>query len=558
MYIDLRQDAWCKTRFILYPVSHTVLRTVAPLPYVPYITNEEAQDVLIEAVAAVMHAACMNHAEYVTLVLTAVHDTTVLLCGSNLPPGIGTLTPPPGGLVEGSASGTHAIVNLNFRPSCNHLASLFHAAVSFVLATCESRAVQLMNCYATYCTDLFHASVCIALPSPMQPGVLLTVIDNVQVCVRSGHVLPDVVPVLSLAGTVLTFRRRKLSPLFAHVYLRVEMDVSVATMDRVLNQVTGTLSLAAPHAPLAPAPASLPDALPGSEKVVSCFAESSLFASLVYCLRNFCAGVDTVSDVLTHYPRPSVDLPIAVKAVMMAKARSLVHLHTHEQDSVKSDLRAALETPLDTLRVCDGIVFDVLLHNTSLENIPSYFHPTALVDDAEGVGLYTVLYLLQWRFTLTRLVEVIGERSHELRCDAASFARFRTGLLVQSPGCVLVKSAHRVVDGTHCFCINLGNRDMFQLGGKNCLQQQRAEDRNVVVAYLFGEALKLLAPLVQGDAQVNVAAVLTEGYMAALKPKCFTNLAKVYERTQHLVRRIRQEVTLVRQAESGIDRARRK
>jgi hypothetical protein len=284
-----------------------------------------------------------------------------------------------------------------------------------------------------------------------------------------------------------------------------------------------------------------------------------VFLDLVQCLRNFSAGLEEVSDVLTQYPRPSTLLPLTVKAVMMAKARTLVHLRPHEQDELKATLRDALETPLKVLTVSDGIVFDLLLNNMSLHELPSYFHPLHLLDDAEGVGFYTMLYLLQWRNTLTRLIEVVGERSREFgEGAAASLATFRTGLLVQPGEGVVVKSVHRIVDSTHCFFINLGNRDMFELGGRNCLQQQRAEDRNVVVAYFFGEALKLLTPLIQSDNCAHVAAVLTEGYMASLKPKCMTNLGKVYERTQHLVRRIRQEVICVKQAEGGVERVRRK
>lgn len=553
MFIVVRQDAWSKTRCILYPVSSAVLQAMPTKDVVPYVSQEDAEDCLIRAIASVLPAVARNGVCYVTLVLTEVHNSMVLLCGSNLDSVTGALCPPPSLAV--AHFGTHAVLDLNFR-NTRSIAETFQRAVWFVLQASEGVPV---TCYAAYCTDAFTAAVCMDMPALHPPGVVVQTVGDIDVCVRAPTAVPHVVPVLDSTGVVLYGRRAHLSPLFSHLYLRILPTVTVGEVDSVLRMF-GTIG--APTSVSVPAPRLTDVQLVGDEKVVDCFTAPTVFFELVDALRAL-SGPYSISEVLSLYIRPTTVVPLSVKGVIMAKARALVHLRSQEQEDAKAAIRDALQSPLTVLPFSDGIVFDLLLNNVSMEAVPSYFHPLHLLSDAEGVGFFTMLYLLQWRNTLTRLVEVAHTRVAELggqRVTAAlaSLKTFRTGLLVQSPEHAMVRSIHRVVDGSHCFFINLGNRDMFELGSRNCLQQQRAEDRNVVVAYFFGEALKLLPPLLQPDHCAHAAAVLTEGYMASLKPKCETNLTKVYERTQFMVRRIRQEVTGVKQAEGGGERSKRR
>lgn len=553
MFIAVRQDAWSKSRCILYPVSSAVVQAVTSKDSVPYMREDDAQELLISAIASVLAAVTHNGVSFITLVLTEVHNSMVLLCGSNLSESCGTLYPWPPLVV--AQSGTHAVIDLNCRNSSN-MADMFQRAVWFCFQATEMMPV---TCYAAYCSDPFTAAVCMDMPPLHPPGVVIQTVGNVDVCVRSATAVPHVVPVLDSSGAVLYGRRANLSALFSHLYLRVLPTVTMAEVDNVLRMF-GTVGV--PHS-LAPTLTNKPmrTQLVGAETVMSCFSPPTVFFELVDALRAF-TGPSSISEVLTQYTRPTTQLPLSVKGVMLAKARALVHLRYQEQEDAKAVIREALESPLTVLPVCDGIVFDLLLHNLSMDGVPTYFHPLHFLNDAEGVGFFTMLYLLQWRNTLTCLVQVAHTRLDELGRGVVETLRtlqtFRTGLLVQPPVETMVRSVHRMVDDTHGFFINLGNREMFELGSRNCLQQQRAEDRNVVVAYFFGEALKLLSPLLQPEDSAHVAAVLTEGYMASLKPKCATNLTKVYERTQFMVRRIRQEVTSVRQAEGGGERHKRR
>jgi hypothetical protein len=473
--------------------------------------------------------------------------------------------------------GTHVVYETGLLPSYE-LASVFSKVCQFVLHAAE---VATQHVFAGMCMDVFAGVACPPPPQPAGSGTLVHQKSVISVRVRAfTPTLEGYLAVLDGTGRVVLCVRAALSPLFHHVYLAVSAagvhaftrQLVPAALDEVAHAVRALehMSTAGFHGLALPPLPQLSEGALYPTLFYSCLDTPSLFAAGASVLRA-CVASPTVGEWVASMESAASQAVLPLSPVCigywLAKCRHLtLGLPSAESVTLVEQWRQAAHAAAPNALVgeMEGLVFDLVLEDTTLDQVPPYLHPTTFCDDVQGAGYLTVLYLLQWRQTLRRLVEVAQERAAELDLlDPALLTRLcttmRVGILSQGERCKVVKSMHRDLGGgQHTFLINLDHHVLFQLTCKSTLQQQRAEDRNVVVAYFIGEALKLLGPLLCPRESTHAVATLSQGYFGALKPKALTNLAKVYERMQGVVRKFRQEVSSLKQLQQGRAKGKRK
>lgn len=555
-YVCAKVDPWRpQCGYILVPVSDSVLR-VASAPAVQ-LNETDVNEQMLNLVSSILASVHHSGASLCMLVLTVVNHHLVVLLGTNLPRGHGSLSTMHPSPVRDSVQGTHAIF---------HLSTLFHAGVEDCFLQAVQHTVMMAEALkpvvvCAFCPDVYSSSTALQPVFPIGPGIMIDagLFDNL--CGRHVQVSPlftEYMPVVAANGPVLKFQNVSLSPLFAHVYIQVvghlyssfEAEMSVTSrLCKLQSIVAASRRVEQPETRARPVPTPTLPFDDGSTMFYSCFDSPSLYPALHALLQSFVQCGSGQEWLASSRNRGA---PLTCGFVM-SKARCIQFSTSTEVATFFADMQASLATPMSALSEMEGVVFDLLLQHCTLATMPPYFHPTSFCEESHGNGFLTILYLTQWRQTLKRLIEVAHEQRHVMKgCDAVldELQQFRVGILVQGAGCPVIKSLHRAlpqVSGAthHVFFINLQEHDVFHQSARSSLQQQRAEDRNAVVASFFGEALRLLGGVLGHDH----VATLSEGYFGALKPKSLNNLAKVYERVQSYTRRIRQEVSQLRQRE---------
>lgn len=547
--VTCKPDPWRATGCILTPCVDAIMSRVPPSPPFPMCSPLNMQHYMLEVLTPAWHSGVVSGATTLTLVLTAVHNRLIILVGTN--------SYQADWIVETSVL-VYAQANVDF-----------HAAYRYLAAAPECCTTQV---FAACCLDVSVGSA--SYPSVQPAGVGATVHAKVYIQVRVRAWTPAVtglVPVVSARGAVVKCLPAYLSPLFQHVYLLVSAD-GVDVWDNLKADVAAECGSvvhalegmsASGFAGLTPPPMTLHVPADVPSIVLSLYDSPSLFESGVAVLQSLVSSA-TLSDwFMRMETQPTCRTSVVCVGYWMAKSRHLTLGVNHAAASAQQVAvwRDMLMHRHLLMAEMEGLVFDLCMQGHTLDSLPPYFHPATFCDDPQGAGYLTMLYLLQWRQTLKRFLEVAHERVHELPGASQMLpllAHFRVGILVQAPGVTPCKSTHRMCANEHSFFINLSGHDVLNMHSKSTLQQQRAEDRNVVVAYFMGQALNLLGDvLCPGDAKRAVA-VLTEGYFAALKPKSMLNLAKLYERMQGMARKFRQEVCSLKQAQQGRSKGKRK
>lgn len=540
-YLSCKPDPWRSSGCILTPHAE-VLVDAAPL-FAPASVHDP-QVVLVETVTNVFQAVAASGAKVVMLILTVVHNRLVVVSGTDLVLGTGEL---------------HETGLLLYSDCGNH----FQRAYQLLVSGSECSSLQV---FAAYCPDVSVGSASYPVVFPAGPGLTIHHRTHVSVRVRNWvSPLPGFVPIVDMNGWILKCVPASLSPLFHHVYIAIATASGTLTTDmenELLEVVQSLESMSRAGFSTARPVVFTTDALAlESSHFLSCADPPSLLSESTGVLRSLCHAPSLAEWVAQTEAQVAqgAHVSLVCAGYWLAKVRHLtlgVRCQA-EAGEVVQRYRAALPHMTHLVSEMEGLVFDVLLQGVTLDAVPCYFHPSTFCDDVQGAGYLTMLYLLQWRQTLQRFIEVAQERSLELTelCPdlLPSLAHFRAGVIVQGAHCTPIKSVHRFLPaaaGTraqHSFLINLSGHDVLNMHSKSTLQQQRAEDRNVVVAFFIGQALQLLAPLLCPSNCSHASSVLTEGYFAALKPKSLTNLAKMYERMQSVARKFRQEVCALKQ-----------
>lgn len=549
-YLSCKPDPWRSTGCILTP-HPDALNTDVPLLGTQAWSGEDPQVVLVNTLTTVFQ----HHAHKVKvmlLVLTVVHHRLVIVTGTDL---------------RAEEAGVEMFeTGLTQYAECAHH---FQRAYQLLVSGSESTSVQV---FAAFCPDVSVGSASFPVVYPAGPGLTIHHRSHVSVRVRNWVTpLPGFIPIVDLNGCILKCVAASLSPLFHHVYLSVATTGATLAGDveheisAVVRSLESMSQAGFAHVP--PTPLLLPgsDSTAESSHFFSCVDPPSLLGDASGLLRALVSApslAEWVAQVEMDAAQ-GAHMSLVSAGYWVAKVRHLtlgVRCHTEAFDLVQR-YRGALNHTSHVVTELEGLVFDLMCQGLTLDAVPPYFHPSTFCDDVHGAGYLTMLYLLQWRQTLQRFIEVAQERSLEFTEMSpgllSSLTHFRVGVIVQGPHCTPVKSMHRVLPGEqHSFLINLSGHDVLNMHSKSTLQQQRAEDRNVVVAFFIGQALQLLGPLLCPSNSAHGSAILTEGYFAALKPKSLSNLAKMYERMQGMARKFRQEVCALKQLQQG--RAHRK
>jgi hypothetical protein len=189
----------------------------------------------------------------------------------------------------------------------------------------------------------------------------------------------------------------------------------------------------------------------------------------------------------------------------------------------------------------------MLLQGVSLEDVPPEWNPSSFYTAGDG-GFLTVLYILQWRSTMHRFIELARLATLDAEGTVLpALSTFRVGIMHST---TTAQSAHRVSPkGVHIFFFNPARESMnlcvedgaeerkWEVAGS--LQTQCAKVRDSVVAFFVAQAVALLAPLLQPVNASAAAAKLLGMYMGALQDK---DLRHTYKDWQRMVRELRHTV----------------
>ena len=320
-----------------------------------------------------------------------------------------------------------------------------------------------------------------------------------------------------------------------------------------------------------------PPASTSTEQLVSCTdTEWSLYSLIVSSLRQLVTSPGGGGAPSTN--------PL-VSAVVLRRTRDLTH-----RVITATDLRRRLDDACLSVRECDGFVFDVLLRGSpsppTLASLPPEWHPSTYFMSGDA-GFLSILYLLQWRSTVQRFLELA------LTADFASsvahqpllrslLAHFRVGILWEPqsssssspPTCSDVRVTD---DAEHIFLFNPSRESMLlkplaqpsssasllpsplvdaaAAATEPCpvssewvvtgsLQTQYAKERDSVVAFFMAQALALVTRVVRSCSSLSVARVSIESVLVGMYigSQQDVDLKHTYKHWQRVVREFRQTI----------------
>jgi hypothetical protein len=275
-----------------------------------------------------------------------------------------------------------------------------------------------------------------------------------------------------------------------------------------------------------------------------------------------------------------------VRAIAYRRARDI-----RQRVITPSDLLNRLRDPFLSFRECDGFIFDVLfqahpaaLHDfANVSSLPNEWHPRDFYASGD-TGFLSMLYLLQWRSTLQRLLElVLVAELPGLRLFIDSLMNnFRVGILWQQPEKepgndargtrrekntataalptystlrVLHDPAGGAAKDQYLFFFNPSRLAMVlkpyhtgNLGAvvppswvvTGSLQTQCAKQRDSVVAFFVAQAVTLIAQVCNAHApNPSLESVLIGMYLGSLQE---VDLKHTYKHWQRVIRELRQTI----------------
>jgi len=303
-----------------------------------------------------------------------------------------------------------------------------------------------------------------------------------------------------------------------------------------------------------------------SEQLVTCTdAQWSVFPHIISSLRELASSSSTAAAAAAN--------PL-VAAVVLRRTRDMA-----QRVITAADLHRRLDDPCLRERECDGFIFDVLLRGSpmpTLASLPPEWHPSTYFT-AGDAGFLSILYLLQWRSTVQRFLELAVEANFESGASATTttsqsllrslLSHFRVGVLWESappddPSFVPTCSEVRVAEEQqHIFFFNPSRESMMLRPLVNnasacapaewlvvgSLQTQYAKERDSVVAFFMAQALALVARVVRSclpavasaSASPSVESVLVGMYIGSQQD---VDLKHTYKQWQRVVREFRQTI----------------
>ena len=305
--------------------------------------------------------------------------------------------------------------------------------------------------------------------------------------------------------------------------------------------------------------------LRSTDKIMYCTDARTLYHKLTSHLLTLASA----EDVSVWLQSLSHDMNPLVRAVIVRRARDI-----YQRSITSADLRNRLRDESLSFRECDGFIFDMLFqggHDVSTNFIlPGEWNPTTFYQSGDS-GFVSMLYLLQWRSTLQRMIElaVIANIDGTRGILTNLLNTFRVGVMWgsttgDSPPSVfadirLIKSTSG--ESQYAFFFNPSRVSMIlkpynKLNVKDVLssdwvvtaslQTQCAKNRDSVIAFFIAQAVslmtKLLFSVIEGDRvenSRNVSSTLIGMYLGSLHD---FDLRHTYKHWQRVVRELRQSI----------------
>lgn len=341
------------------------------------------------------------------------------------------------------------------------------------------------------------------------------------------------------------------------------------------------------HAESSPSPSSCSKPyvenfeLRSTDKMMYCTDARTLYGELTSHLQSLACA----DDVSVWLQSLSHDMNPLVRAVIVRRARDI-----YQRSITPGDLQNRLRDESLSFRECDGFIFDILVHggrdvSTKLI-LPAEWNPTTFYRSGDS-GFVSMLYLLQWRSTLQRMIElaVIANLDGTRGILANLLNTFRVGVMwggttVDSTPPIfsdirLIKSTSGELQ--YAFFFNPSRVSMIlkpynKLNVKDVLssdwvvtaslQTQCAKNRDSVIAFFIAQAVslmtKLLFSVMEGDGvenSRNVSSTLIGMYMGSLHD---FDLRHTYKHWQRVVRELRQSIPTKKRRGFGCSDSRRR
>ena len=400
---------------------------------------------------------------------------------------------------------------------------------------------------------------------PLTPSSCFSRVDATETALRVGTrasvhpLLTMFVPVVSCTGSALFVLRHDAGGgggggTFVTVPHGADPDCAALRLD-----VRKLLTRAEVGAPLHPADAFFDK----STVLVECTELFSLFDLIKQVLMSLALCADPLAWV-----HALVDSGNSlVWAIGIRRARDIV-----QRQISQSDLLARLSDASLCARECDGFIFDILFcspaegvsTSTLCESLPPEWSPHEFYAVGDS-GFLSMLYLLQWRSSLQRFIELALTANIDGTQGLLSslLTSFRVGILwdfnTENPP---VQSYVREVvtasgEKNYIFFFNPSpgsmvlkpynstnykdtvSPDWIVLGS---LQTQCAKQRDSIIAFFTAQAVSLVSKLcdsVAGASSSNTACALIGMYLGSLHR---VDLKHTYKHWQRVIRELRQSI----------------
>ena len=280
------------------------------------------------------------------------------------------------------------------------------------------------------------------------------------------------------------------------------------------------------------------------------------------------AAIDEAS-ASAHNPLPEAMNPL-VRAIAYRRARDI-----RQRVITPDDLLNRLRNPFLSFRECDGFIFDVLfqagpatLHDfATVASLPNEWNPREFYASGD-TGFLSMLYLLQWRSTLQRLLElVLVAELPGMRLFIDSLMNnFRVGIVWQTesrsgelptystlrvlhdPSGVAAKEQYLFLFNPSRLAMVLKPYNTGNLGAivpptwvvTGSLQTQCAKQRDSVVAFFVAQAVSLIAQVCNAHVpNPSLESVLIGMYLGTLQE---VDLKHTYKHWQRVIRELRQTI----------------
>ena len=441
-----------------------------------------------------------------------------------------------------------------------YVEQMFHSCLSFLNLLMDPEGGEAgPTLYAA-----FMSNFTTLVPSiPLTSSSCFPLVDVAEIALRVGTrasvhpMLTSFVPVVSCTGSALFVLRQDAGGGGKNTFV---MAPPGADHDcAALRLEARKLLTRAEAAPLQPADAFFDK----STVLVECMELSSLFEPIKQVLSSLALCADPLAWVQTLVDTGNS----LVWAIGIRRARDIV-----QRQISQSDLLARLSDASLCARECDGFIFDILFcspphgasASTLCESLPPEWSPQEFYAVGDS-GFLSMLYLLQWRSSLQRFIELALTANIDGTQGLLSglLTSFRVGILwdfnTESPP---VQSYVREVltasgEKNYIFFFNPSSSSMILKPYnstnykdavspdwivRGSLQTQCAKQRDSIIAFFTAQAVSLVSKLIDsvaGASSGNTACALIGMYLGSLNR---VDLKHTYKHWQRVIRELRQSI----------------